>query len=377
MLRYSDSFDHYSTATIGERWTVAGGSIETNLAHVRTGLQSLRVRAGNAPLMSDLHFLLAFSPPQEVIFGLAYQTDSLDGIIIQTSLAGNPQVYLEINPDGSISAKTGAPAVTLGTSAPGVITAGVFYYIEMKTLVIDNVTGYVTVKVTFPAASTGTTTTVLNVPGVQTGMLGAGIDSFNLGGPSAPNWAYVDDLYVCDTLGGVNDDFLGPVNVFFIKPIADGAPAVIVTPGGGWTPIGGPRFSLVNEVPPDDGVTKIAFTVGFLDISAADGYHYDASGLPGAGWTILGIQGVMDSSYAGPSHPAVPWGSPLFMQEAANPANWTYYAIGPFGPGPFGPADNTWRMAISTFDQNPLTGVDWTLADFATYEFGPIYLEPI
>ena len=107
MLRYSDSFDHYSTATIGERWTVAGGSIETNLAHVRTGLQSLRVRAGNAPLMSDLHFLLAFSPPQEVIFGLAYQTDSLDGIIIQTSLAGNPQVYLEINPDGSISAKTG------------------------------------------------------------------------------------------------------------------------------------------------------------------------------------------------------------------------------------------------------------------------------
>ena len=239
---------------------------------------------------------------------------------------------------------------------------------------IDDLTGYVTVQVTDPG---GTTTTVLNVPGVQTGLLGPGIDAFALGGPAAPNWAYVNDLYLCDLLGGVNDDFLGPVHVFLVLPVADGAPAAIVTPGGGWTPIAGPRFSLVDEVPPDDGATKIDFTVGFLNVSAADGYNYDVSGLPGAGWTILAVQGVMDSSYdTSDHHPNLPWGSPLFMQEAANPANWTNFP-GVFGPGPFGPADNTWRMAISPYDENPFTGVEWTLADFGIYEFGPIYIEPI
>jgi hypothetical protein len=349
-LLFCDSFDHYTV--LSDKWTTNAGSMENNPALVRTGPQSCKVQAGNAPAYSDLTNIQAPFPCITAIFGLAYLTQALNGVILKTNLGADTQVYLEINPNGSIAAKTGVGATLLGTSAAGAIAAGAFHYIEMKAKIIDDASGFVTVRVDGVI--------VLNVAGVQTGLANPGIDGFSLGGPIAPDFAYVDDFYLCDTSAGVNNDFLGAISVFALLPVADGtAPTV----PGNWSPAF-PHFSLVNEVPPNNGLTEI-FTVPPIE---ADGYRYNVAGLPPT-WPILAIQSVMDCSQDASGAGA----ATLFMQEASNTANWASNggAAGPFS------ALGLWRMSISPADLNLITFVPWTLADFATYDFGPYISIPL
>jgi hypothetical protein len=191
------------------------------------------------------------------------------------------------------------------------------------------------------------------------------IDGISLGGPAAPHYAYVDDLYLCSVLTAFNNTFLGPVRVTSLVPVADGALSPIPLPGHGWTPIGAPHFSLVDEIPPDDGTTKLVWdSLGVLEGEAADGYHYDPSTLPFGG-SILAIQGVMDTQETGINARGV--GAGLYFQLALNPA----VNYGSVGYRPTAVPWSTWRMCTVQKDFNTDTGVPWVLADFTLYDFGP------
>lgn len=57
----------------------------------------------------------------------------------------------------------------------------------------------------------------------------------------------LDDVYLCDTAGGRNNDFLGDVRVVTLRPNADTVQADF-TPSAGSS-----HYSLVAEAPDDDG----------------------------------------------------------------------------------------------------------------------------
>ena len=86
-------------------------------------------------------------------------------------------------------------------------------------------------------------------------------------------------MYVCDTGGGRNDDFLGDVKVVTLRPNADTAQADF-TPSAGSA-----HYSLVAEAPDDDGDASYveSGTVGHKDLY---GYQ-DLTGTPAA---IMAVQ---------------------------------------------------------------------------------------
>lgn len=59
---------------------------------------------------------------------------------------------------------------------------------------------------------------------------------------------YIDDLYVCDGTGTLNNDLLGPVRIDLMEPTSDAATAWATTTGAS-------HYTEVDELPGDDGDT--------------------------------------------------------------------------------------------------------------------------
>jgi len=360
-LLWSDSFANYDTATIGDMWTTPGGAIVAT--HVRTGTQSLRIQAGDAPSLTDISTINGL---QEATLGAAFYFEALNGDLFTLVDGADRQVFLTLNPDGSITASTGTIPTVLGTTAPGVITAGTFWYIELQTLIDTGLTGYVKVQVT--NLGTNVSTVVLNLTGIATSSTSIQFTGFSLGGPAGPDFAYVNDLYLADRAPFTpNNDFLGPVQIVYLSPISDGLQSPRVPLGTGWEPIGFPHFSLVNEIPPDGGVTKLQFdSTGADGTEAADGYNYDNTGISG---TILSVVPVVDqavtSGGAGQSG--------AYIQQIADTTQNTVNLTNQIS----GLADNTWRMIQRPQDINPITGLPWLISDLVDYQFGPYVALPI
>jgi hypothetical protein len=72
---------------------------------------------------------------------------------------------------------------------------------------------------------------------------------------------YVDDVYVCDTSGAQNNDFLGDVRVETLRPDADTAQA-------DWTPsTGTDHYAVVDDAPGYDGADYVeSDTAGHVDL---------------------------------------------------------------------------------------------------------------
>lgn len=183
----------------------------------------------------------------------------------------NLQIYL--NADGSVSAVNGEVPfqTTLGQSGPAKIIGGVYNYIECKCF-SNATTGTVEIKVNGAL--------VLSLTNVNTDPYGlTGFDTAELGGPTGGLAARFDDMYLADTLGGVNNDFLGAIRVYTALPVSDNTPLQ-------WTPsTGTPHFSLVNGVPAESQTTYVSDT----GLGNTDQYLYDLTSIP-AGVQILGVQ---------------------------------------------------------------------------------------
>src|SRR5216683_2540990 len=81
-LTFADSFAHYDNTAL--KWSTGGGVFETNPAHVRTGLQSLRVTLGNAPKITNFDYPVNSSAatifqPTRYVVGMGWQTSNLNG----------------------------------------------------------------------------------------------------------------------------------------------------------------------------------------------------------------------------------------------------------------------------------------------------------
>lgn len=257
-LLFMDSFDHYDTAQVGTKYTSGGGVIDTTTK--RTGRGSLQLTGGSG-VLKNLDANTA-----TVIIGFAYRTTIFNGFIARLGDANTYQVYLELNLNGTINIVRGNGSV-IATSVLSLQT-NQWYYIELKVVFSD--TGSAVLRVNEvewinanPADTTQTTNNYANF--------------FQLIGVGAGGSCYFDDLYVCNSSGSVNNDFLGDVQVEAIMPNADGSQ-------NDWTPsAAADHYTLVDEIPPATADYISSSNAGDIDLYAFP----DLSIITGA---ILGIQ---------------------------------------------------------------------------------------
>lgn len=244
MILFMDGFDFYNDNTeASKRWTDAWD------AKFVTG----RFGSGQALYWEANDYLYKILPEtQEFVFGMGFQTDGISGnkAIIGFRDAGTDQVTVYVDTDGSIKVYRGQGATLLGTSATGLITDNVWYHIEGK-FKIDNSTGTFEIKVGGVS--------VLSDTGVDTqNTANAYMNRIHFGYASAEN-RYIDDLYILDTTGTENNDFLGDCRIETIRPEGVGNST-------DFTPSTGANWENVDDTFPDDDST----------------YNYHApQGLPG------------------------------------------------------------------------------------------------
>ncbi len=204
-----------------------------------------------------------------LVCGLAYQLPSglpASGSNIVAFYEGaNKGVSIITNVGGTIAAYRGA--VLLGTSAMS-LGSGTWYYIELKVLT-HNSAGTVEVKVN------GTTWLNLTSQDTQPGS-NAYHDAARLGGV-AEDTRY-DDVYILDSSGAANNDFLGNRKVVALDP--DGAGDTTA-----WTPSAGSNFQNV-----DDGDEVDEDTTYNETSTDTDQDLYTFGDLPGVTASVDGLQ---------------------------------------------------------------------------------------
>jgi hypothetical protein len=236
-LIFTDGFDAYKTtgaaiSTVVRKWSF----VNTLIVDAAGRNQGRCIQNNTGNLTTNI-----FTSQATWIFGFAFKRlfSQNNYSLVQVYDTGTVQVKLNFNTSNNFE-------VTLGTG--GVIASGTFipiigvwYFIEFK-CTINNSTGAVSVKVNG--------TTDISASSVDTQVSGnASANKFELANTGSSN--FYDDIYICDSTGSFNNDFLGDVCVETIFP--DGAGNSTT-----WTPLSGSNFSNVDEIAVDDDTSYVS-----------------------------------------------------------------------------------------------------------------------
>lgn len=146
--------------------------------------------------------------------------------------------------DDVISNNVGQVAEVWGSSPSNVWYPDIWHYVEVH-YKPHHTNGTLTVRLDG--------VTVLNISGSKTCALYCPSDAINIVSWRAssftifdPTGYYLDDIYICDTLGSTFNTFLGDVSVYSLLPTSDAGPNDMSQQGGG---VG--HYTSVDNVPPD------------------------------------------------------------------------------------------------------------------------------
>jgi hypothetical protein len=247
-----------------------------------------------------------------------------------------------VNQDRSISIYTAG--ATVATSNPGLYTSGEWRFWELKTTP-DPTNGYVEVRLD------GATVLTYSGPVYNSTYPDfSDIDGLRLSGQEL-GYLYIDDLYILETSGDKNNDFLGPVVVDTLQVTGQGNYAE-------WTPSGETfNYQCVDDYAPMGGATKYikSETVDERDSYAFTDLNIDRA-IHGVQFEILGAR---DSAYrckvaqffrdkSGVDH----YSGEKFLGLSGDPTVF-----------PFPATTTIWEL-------NPETGEKWTAGDINSGEFG-------
>lgn len=178
-----------------------------------------------------------------LIVGLAFRKNSSlrNGTFLRFYDGATEGIQLYITTTGTLRVYRGG--ALLGESAPVLVDADTWYYVELK-IKCHNSAGTYEVRVGG--------SNVLSGSGVDT-QIGANAYYDNVKFSSV-HWTMhiiMDDIYICDGFGSINNDFLGPCRVVSVFPDGDDT--------AGWdTASGGSDHYLdVDENPADDNTTYV------------------------------------------------------------------------------------------------------------------------
>ncbi len=260
MLLWVDGYDHYG-GTIGN--LTAGGAysevhdagfsgIVLSTAQARTGTHSVLINDnssfGGAAFGSYYRKAFPNGALTKVGIGFASYLPALPAVsvaqrVIFRDFNNADQFYVHITTTGAIQAVR-ADGTVLGTTSGPVITAAAWNHIEIYTEMSQTV-GVVKVYIN--------EVLVLNVTGVDnvnTALVETSQFIFRsraTSGESATSPWYIDDLFIYDETGTINNTApLGDLNAYMLVPVADTAEA-------DWTKsTGTDGYALIDETTPND-----------------------------------------------------------------------------------------------------------------------------
>lgn len=255
-LLFFDGFDHSAYGEAGYKWEWdSGGTFVAG-------------RTGNC--ISNGYCAKYFVPAAgEVIVGFATSTGLTCEWCHPLSYDTGVQCYLATTAYGALRVTNGNGTV-LAESAAGVFRFGAWNYIEAKILVHASA-GTITVKCNGATVITATGKDTQNQSTADVGWI-----RFAFPGET------LDDVYICDTGGAQNNDFLGEVRVVTLLPQTDavgGAGAnTDFTPSTGTD-----HGALVDEATPNSDTDYLYSST----LNHADSWNYPALGYTG---TIKGVR---------------------------------------------------------------------------------------
>lgn len=233
-LVFIDGFDHYTEGDELYKWDGPySNAANYDNPTIQTGRDS-RGKCVQYPYGRTAKYV----PAQDTyIAGFAFKftgTPSLKSILLIFAWGNRPQVTLRLETSGKLQAyREEISEVALGTPTKTLV-AGTWYYVECKAYLHDT---YGSVEVHIDGILDSKATDVDTI--VDTGAV---ITEIAVGGGDVgSSWHWFDDLYMLDTGGGRNNDFLGVCRIDTLFPTAAGAST-------GWTPSTGSNYDCVNEV---------------------------------------------------------------------------------------------------------------------------------
>lgn len=358
-LLFCDSFDHYSSAdgiykydilkegnvpiaNVGRRGTRGLNWAQNGLAR-NIGSQTAIV-SGMAVKLFSTDYLPTFNRHTVYTF-----TNLCVGTAFFMALGyqGITQVGVTVSADGALHVVRGC-ALELGandlssqlvaSSAAGAMPFNQWAYLEWKVT-----TGSAIVRVNGVQ--------VINYTGstIQNGMP-ASFTQFYIGGGGISGgfegWAgHIDDLYVLNTSGATNNDFLGDVRVDYKKPDGVGNSSMSVI--GGTTPAA-TRWQSVD----DDQADGTATYVSFLADNDADSYTHENINYDSA--VVYGVQGVAAVRKDDSGLSAIRHTNRVNSLDAEGAKKY--------------PAGGEFAYQLTQFDQS--ADGNWTLEKFNGSEFG-------
>jgi hypothetical protein len=268
-LIYFDGFDQYDTYS--DLTTFGGWYAVSSIFDIST---FVRYGTGKSLLGTGVPAARYLLPSEQagltVTVGFAYlKGNPTNNFTLLTicDTALSVQVYLTINPFGYLEAKRGSTVLVTGNTP---ILPNTWYYIEVQFLVADaggtfdcrvnNVNEFSFVGDTQSSASDS----VASVTWAGSGTVGG---------------YYIDDLYILNSVGAINNTYLGEQRCMFLPPIGDNSVA--------WTRnTGASNFSAIGGVlgNPDDATTFVSASApGVKDV-------YDLTDIASDAIAVAGVK---------------------------------------------------------------------------------------
>lgn len=270
-LLFIDSFDHYTN--LDDKWDGSsfGGNMKPIQGAGRFGGAALQIKASAGGGLRSKSIITT----QELIVGFAVLMTTDHAVGIDFSNAGDPNVFdITIDPaSGVITMNFDSGAETIAT-ATSTVTEDTWFYIELRAKAHASL-GEMEIRVNnvVKASATGLDLSV-----------GADLEEVGIRASNNLQLAYIDSLYILDTLGTSNNTFIGDSRVVTLYPGADGilnqfSPSTIAAD----------NFTMTNETLFDDDTTFVESGI----VGAKE--SYDNQSLADAGispGTIFGVQVV-------------------------------------------------------------------------------------
>lgn len=198
------------------KWTSWGNNVQTSIKRTGTG-------ASNSSGGDYYYALLAGDQSATLIVGMAQYHSALPSSgrrhwRLQADVGVTTHVAFTRNSSGAIEAYRGGTFgdTLLGTTANNLLPINTWNYVETK-VVLNDTTGAITIKVN------GVTALTLTNIDTKNGGTAVVFDRLHFGSTTGDAAAmYVDDLYLCNAAGSVNNDFVGDCSVLTIFPDGNG-----------------------------------------------------------------------------------------------------------------------------------------------------------
>lgn len=333
-LLFCEGFEGYGTTAgaafdgdfFSNKWFTENNP-NTQIGNGRDSGQSLRctgaaLGAGFNPAgttVLDSEFVLGFA--------FRHTANAAQALVALFRINTNNRLNLRLNTDGTFSLYRNNTSLATGTT---VLANNAWYYIELKTKIRDGAAGSYDLRINGVTELSNS-----SVDLVESGP--NGLNNIRFAGAGGTTFE-IDDLYLLDTSGSSNNDFLGDSKVELLLPDGPGDSTQ-------WTPDAGSNYARVNEAVPDGNSSYVeSSTSGADDLYA---FSDDLGDGP-----IHGIQVDVHAITASSS-----------MALLARSDTTT-------GAGSSKSLTSSYAYYGSIFESNPDTSTSWTKADVLAAQFG-------